>query len=1046
MFARLERRIVAFGIRLRQRFVRWIQPSADAFEAWVERTVEPFTPAPEQQLSADAIIFETLAIEPRAAGDALPRRLFAARILAQLDFLAERAAYANGAAAAPDVARAYERAQGPILAALGLGLPFVREDVVAQLAQCPRAQVLAAWHASLRRPLVLTFVDAIADLDRRATTAVLDALAEYRVDVARETGGAEPRATTGVALSGGGIRSASFALGVLQELAKRRLLYGVDYLSAVSGGGYAASWLTTWAYRHGRGIRGVEDDLDPRTAAPPPLRWVRRYGVYLAPHFGVFAPDLWSLGVTYVRNTLPILCITVPLLAAIVALPHVALGFAPAPTDPGAAGGAEGLVGTIVLCALPYYVAVQLLRRYTLFTVGADTRTLAGQTPTLMAAFAVGGGLATAFGLARLAAGWGDAIRPWMFVAGAVAMQTVAAAMAPDQARRDRSATARPLPRGSLLRLASATLAAGALAGVGFYAAWRALAGLAAPELVAFGPLAFLLALGLGETAFATVMTPVSDDVDRAWWSRAATFALLPAVVWTLVCAISFAPAHDWRVAVDPKALWERYGWWLGSAGAALVGAVATLLASARVRALIAKWTPRVVLVVVALLLLAAIAWGTNAAIRALPVAWEAAGFAPRGPATLALLAGAAFFALAALASIAVNLNRSSLHGLYRDGLIRTFLGASRRSADNCNLVPPAAPLGVGAAEQRQWQERAAERFTDIDDDDNPGLAWLRPRAGRRFPLLLVNASLNGLVPGKRRGREARQYPFTFGPIHCGSPVPGVGYGWTSRFFRASKMDKKLTLGTAMAVSGAAVSPNPGRTGSSLLSFLLTMANARIGLWIGNPRYRDTPGQPSPGFGLPYLAHELFGLRGPFGRWIQVSDGGHFENIGLHELIRRRCGRIVVVDASCDPARAFADIGDAIRRARIDLNVDILATGAWRIGDPELGAQGREWATFDIAYPGGGHGRMLYIKPSLYDDSASALPMDVLDYWSRHAEFPHESTANQFFSEAQLEAYRSLGRFCAERALDAVLKDPNEATWAHWLSATRVERTIDPSP
>ena len=1030
MFARLKRKAAAFGILLRRRLLRRLQPAIDAADAWLERKFEPLRPSREQMLSADAIIFETLAIEPGRRDGALPRRLFAARILAQLDFLAERAAYATDAAAAG------LQSPAPILAALGLALPFRRAVVARRLTRASRAKVLAAWHACLRRPRAHQDPETAAELDRRATTAVLDALAAYRADQVREVGGAEPRATTGIALSGGGIRSASFALGVLQELAKRRLLYGVDYLSAVSGGGYAASWLTTWAYRHRTGIRGVEDDLDPRTAAPAPLRWVRRYGVYLAPHFGLFAPDLWSLGVTYVRNTLPILCITVPLLAAIVTLPHFALAFVPAS---GGTGDATTLVGAIALCVVPYFMALQLLRRYTLYTVGGYTETLATLVPMLMGGFAIVGGYAAAIGLALLAERHGESIRPWMFPVAVLALQALASVTTPDQARGDRLARARPMPRGSLPRLASATLAAGAFAGAGFFLAYRALAGLEAAELATFGPPAIVLAIGLGELAFATVMSPVSDDVDRAWWSRAAVFALLPTVIWMLLCAIAFAPSHEWRL--DPHAIWQRGALWLSGAGAAVIGGATALLSSARLRAQVALRAPRALLAGVALLMIGAVAWGTHAALLAWPGAFAALDI-DTGPALSALLLAAAFFTLAALSSIAVNLNRSSLHGLYRDGLIRTFLGASRRASDNSNLAPPPAPLGIRPAERRQWEERRAERFTDIDDDDNPGLAWLRPGATRRFPLLLVNASLNGLIPGRRRGREARQYPFTFGPIHCGSPAPGVGYAWTSRYFRASKMDKKLTLGTAMAVSGAAVSPNPGRTGSSLLSFLLTMVNARIGLWIGNPRYRDTPGQPSPAFGLPYLARELFGIRGAFGRWIQVSDGGHFENIGLHELIRRRCGRIIVVDASCDPQRAFADIGDAIRRARIDLNVDILATGVWRIGDPDLGAQGQEWATFDIAYPGGGHGRMLYIKPSLYDDGASALPMDVLDYWSRHSEFPHEATANQFFSEAQLEAYRSLGRFCAERALSALLADPLDPTWARWLAATRTERTL----
>ncbi len=1039
MLAWLEQKARAIGGGL----LRWLARIGGAIGASLvaleRRIVAPLRPCAEQMLSADAILFETLALEAPTQDDRLARRLFSARILAHVEFLAERAADPTRHTGAAN--------QGtPILQRLGLEQPFERAAAAHSLAAARRHVVLAAWHACLCQ-LPVDF-EAVAELDRRATQAVLDALAEHRNEQAGGEGIA-PRGTTGVALSGGGIRSASFALGVLQELAQRRLLYGVDYLSAVSGGSYIASWLTTWAYRHRAGIRGVEDEFALGGASPAPLRWVRRYGVYLAPHFGVFAPDLWSLGMTYLRNTLPILCITVPLLAGIMALPHIVLSLTPALTElttPAAPGDRGALAWAVVLVGAPYLVALIALRRYTLYTVGHDTTKLADAIPALMAGFSIVGGWLVATGIAALGNAHAATIEPWMFPAAALLLHVAASFTVPKQVHDDTAARTKPTPRGSLLRLATATVAAGAFSGAGLYVVSRVLANVPDPTLITVGPLLIVLAVGLGEIAFATAMTPVSDDVDRAWWSRAAAYAVMPTIVWMLLCSVAFAPPLAWDLNLDPAALARHYAWWLSGAGIAVLGVIGTLLASARMRARIAAWAPRVALVVVALLMLGAIAWGTNAAFQGLPQGIAVMGRESPDPVVLAVSLTAFFFALAALASIAVNLNRSSLHGLYRDGLIRTFLGASRLSPDNRNLKEPTSPLGVHGAERWQWKPRKAEHFTNIDDNDNPALAWLRPGPRRKLPMLLINASLNGLMPGRRPGREARQYPFTFGPIHCGSPAPGVGYGWTPRFFRASKLDKKLTLGTAMAVSGAAVSPNPGRTGSSVLSFLMTMVNGRIGLWIGNPRYRDTPGQTSPLIGLPYLMSELFAVRRKFSRWIQLSDGGHFENIGLYELIRRRCARIIVVDASCDPGRAFADIGDAIRRIRIDLNVDILATAQWRIGEPDLGATGQEWSMFEIVYPGGTRGRMLYIKPSLYDDSASALPMDVLDYWSRHPEFPHETTANQFFSEAQLEAYRSLGRFCTKRALNAVLEDSGEATWTHWVEATLIARTLAATP
>ena len=100
-----------------------------------------------------------------------------------------------------------------------------------------------------------------------------------------------------------------------------------------------------------------------------------------------------------------------------------------------------------------------------------------------------------------------------------------------------------------------------------------------------------------------------------------------------------------------------------------------------------------------------------------------------------------------------------------------------------------------------------------------------------------------------------------------------------------------------MAISGAAANPNMGRASSPALSFLMTVFNVRLGWWIGNPRHRTGALMPGPPFGLTYIALELFGGTDDNRNYVNLSDGGHFDNLGVYELIRRSCRYIMVCDA-----------------------------------------------------------------------------------------------------------------------------------------------------
>jgi hypothetical protein len=152
---------------------------------------------------------------------------------------------------------------------------------------------------------------------------------------------------------------------------------------------------------------------------------------------------------------------------------------------------------------------------------------------------------------------------------------------------------------------------------------------------------------------------------------------------------------------------------------------------------------------------------------------------------------------------------------------------------------------------------------------------------------------------------------------------------------------------------------------------------------------------------------------------VYLSDGGHFENLGLYEMVLRRCHYIVVSDAGADPHCSFADLGDAVRKIRIDLGISIEFDEINifpRCEDPARNQKGRHCAIGRICYsavdgPAGPDGVLIYIKPACYGDE----PRDIYEYFKASKTFPHESTKDQFFSESQFESYRMLGAYTMEK-------------------------------
>lgn len=293
------------------------------------------------------------------------------------------------------------------------------------------------------------------------------------------------------------------------------------------------------------------------------------------------------------------------------------------------------------------------------------------------------------------------------------------------------------------------------------------------------------------------------------------------------------------------------------------------------------------------------------------------------------------------------------------------------------------------------------------------GPDWIKPLSAREEYRLMpvINTTLN-LVGGDNLAWQQRKAePFSVSPLHAG--CFRVGYR-DSRFY-GGRETGGISIGTAAAISGAAASSNMGYyTTSPVLSLVLTFFNVRLGWWLGNPGAagKDTFELRAPTSSVKPVLEEAFGLTDDENKYVYLTDGGHFENLGIFEMVLRRCHLIVISDAAADPDYNFGDLGNAIRKVRIDLGVPIEFTSMPIFSQDSKDydkKKGMYWAIGRIRYScidgNVQDGLLIYIKPAVYGSE----PGDVLEYKKSHPTFPHQSTADQFFDEPQFESYRILG-------------------------------------
>jgi hypothetical protein len=976
----------------------------------------------------------------------------------------------------------------------------------------------------------------------------------------------EPR--TAFCLSGGGIRSATFALGVMQRLARLGLLDRFHYLSTVSGGGYIGSWLSSFVRRDPGGITTVAQSIDPintkqRDPLQPevePLTWLRRFSNYLTPKLGLMSGDTWAFFGSYLRNLVLNWLIFVPLLVALLALPRLAIavlrlhetnphwnlpniGFALAsvlifiatailaftrPTSYKEEGWlTNGRFQRYVL--LPYFLAAVLLVLFWAVRY-ADLQDFRKWTPVFIA-----------------------------FIGISVLSSIVYMARYFYAVSRERIATAATRKRKLVVELIAAGVA-GAVAAALLYVcatqffddplgkvslptlqSWMTL-----PPTLSSAPTEMFLCFGVPlvlailfaqAAIFVAGVSWYNEEYDREWWGRAAGWVLIAAIAWMMITAITI-----W----GPVLIYEAPRIFATIAGASglvsiLLGKSGQTAANDREQDENATTTSKgtnialgLIAPVFAISILALLSLITSNILLDMknppglltdeqlalssigshqirfPRTYQNSGETLAGnfqttrfpavdpdrvkalqhlwvvdnttlPEGLVLVVALGIFSW--LVSFVIGANQFSMHGLYRNRLVRAYLGASRFSRHpnrfsgfdpNDNLpmhrlrpelfwatsfqsVGTLAPTIRNDADLKPYFTTAtltaldaAEKDPDdvqlcleasdlLANDVNRALdaitlgkptdrvpqsvqnrmvleqrysAHIVPMSTHRRPMHVVNMTLNLVGGDNLAWQERKAESFTVTPVHSGSFR--LGYRPTRAY---GSPTTGITLGTAVAISGAAASPNMGYNSSPALSFLLTLFNVRLGWWLGNPK-KETYKDRNPSNTLRTILDEAFGVTNDEHDYIYLSDGGHFENLGLYEMVLRRCRCIVLCDAAADPSFGFDDLGNAIRKIRIDfgINITINAKGLFPRNAREK-TQPKYCAVATIHYsdvdPGAEDGHLLYLKPAFYGANE---PKDVYNYASTYQTFPHQSTGDQFFSESQFESYRTLGYFALGEA------------------------------
>jgi hypothetical protein len=811
----------------------------------------------------------------------------------------------------------------------------------------------------------------------------------------------------------------------IAETADESLLSRFHYLSTVSGGGYIGSWLSAW---HSRAdFPSVWRNLTSRPEGPdiepPELSWLRAYSNYLTARVGLGSADTWTGVAIFLRNLLLNWLVIVPAVAFVLVLLKLIASLAVWIARMDNAWWPHALVAVAGVAFLIVAQAFTTRHRPTMRGLDGsspqDDKDNVDQTTFLrhyliwgfLSAFCVTSFLTSHVGTHLTG---GPSVWPPIIVGALFGLVIFAVGWIAGWPSRG-------TPKDFGLWALSG-LVYGGLVGFGAhlftwmspYTGGQSIWLILLP--VIFGVPWVLISQLFAEMVFVGLASYENhSDSDREWLGRAAGWVAVTAIVWGLTTFIVFAGAH--ALLMTHTALRPYIASAGGIAGivAALIGkSTQTAAKPSKDKESYTELVYRIILSIAGPVFAAVLVVGISVALDLLLLdgslveglahhAWSL------GYILFWLFIGAAITAaIAWVASRSVNINRFSLHALYRNRLIRSYLGASR-------------------------QHRSPDLFTGFDEGDNPPMHTLWPSkppsdAASTRPLFhVVNITLNVVQATRLAWQQRKAESFTASALHCGAAYKG---------FRPSSEyggPAGLSLGTAMAISGAAASPNMGYNSSPSVTLLLALFNVRLGWWLGNPgpEGEKTYKHEGPATAIVPLFQESFGLTTDEKPYVYLSDGGHFENLGLYEMVRRRCRFILVIDAGCDPKFNFEDLGNAVRKIYIDLGIRIRFDRLSEIKNrpkkaaipprdpPDPNKEERRTipyyalGTVDYGNADGSDadgkksedGYILYIKPAYHGTEGAG----IRSYAEANKTFPHETTVDQFFSESQFESYRSLG-------------------------------------
>lgn len=802
----------------------------------------------------------------------------------------------------------------------------------------------------------------------------------------------KPLPPFGLALSGGGIRSATFSLGVVQALAKLGLLKRVDYLSTVSGGSYLGSYLGGLFCPRGAEdaftASSIQEGLTPAANPAQPvtrtLGWLRENGRYLTPGG---SGDAFLAAGTVVRNWVAVMALMLVFaLAAWMGLDLVMLRL-------------SGPLEWPFHVLHPWNLKVVLSPWWNLVPL------------TLLLSFGAG----WAYFLVGYPKDHGNGLifrRPF-WIAGLVVL-----------------------------------LAGSALNHDAAFPDWL-LVGLRIT--VASGLLALIL--------FGACRLRATDDSDcrrrTARFLRGTLIALCAFAAITLLDSVGWTLATLHREGPAPKGT---------SLSALLLGALTWILNQLKASekaswgAALKGWLKAHVLPIAATLLVAVslslLAAFSHILSARFPEGLDGAPAA--APLALGIL-GALTLVTGLTARILGFLNQSTLGPFYTAALTRAYVGASHESRwSGADIRPDRMPA-----------------------DDVP---WTEYHPWKRGgPLHILNTTLNETTGGRsqvvqkdRKGMNLAVGPagISVGVRHHAAwdgptlrPAAPAGEQAHSVWGNQPVHPSLLTLGQWVGISGAAVSTGLGSSTSLATSLLAGLFNARLGHWW---RWGGAPASSRDGLRLAWeralpvqarlfeewIAH----FPGTASRLWNLTDGGHFENTGAYELIRRHTPIIVLSDNGQDQGAHLQDLANLVAKARTDFRTEVafmdtdalhayLTTPSQQdtfgtledLMDPKHTAVA---ALAELHYPGS-KGLLVVLKPTRTPD----LPMDLLDYAHENESFPQQSTGDQFFDERQWESYRKLGEVIAMRALGVPSPQPDkEGRWipAPWMQAALEGRPWPP--